>query len=42
MVRDKKCLQCRYCRVKLSVWFSAAVIMVSIAVLATGVFVLPV
>ena len=33
----KSCLKCRYCRVKLSVWFSAAAIAISIAIMVTGV-----
>ena len=33
---NKKCIQCRYCRVKVSVWISAAVIMSSIAIMLTA------
>jgi hypothetical protein len=33
---NKKCIQCRYCRVRLSVWISAAVIIGSIAVMVTA------
>jgi hypothetical protein len=39
---NSKCIQCRYCRVKLSVWFAAAVISVSIAVVVAGLVRLPV
>ena len=38
----KTCMSCRYCRVKLSVWFSAAVIVASIALVVVGVVPLPV
>jgi hypothetical protein len=39
---NKACIKCRYCRIKLSVWFSTAVIAASVAVVVTGLVKLPV
>jgi len=33
----KACLKCRYCRVKLGVWFSAVAVAISITAIVVGV-----
>jgi hypothetical protein len=36
-MKKQSCIQCRYCRVKLSLWVTVAMIAVSVGLITTGV-----